>query len=102
MNNKISNPKVEVSNTKEMNDLDYLNDVLESTKNLVCNYSTTLNEASNNAFYEKLKEIFNETSIIQRDLFNLMFQKGWYALEKADNEKITEAFNKYSQEIEQI
>lgn len=102
MNNKISNPKVEVPTTKEMNDLDYLTDVLETTKNMVNNYSLALNEVSNNTLYEIYKQIFDETSTIQRDLFDLMFQKGWYALEKAEEQKINEAQTKFSKQFEQL
>lgn len=99
---KISNPKTEVPMTKEMNDLDYLTDALETTKNMVSNYSLALNEASNNTLYERVKQIFDETSIIQRDMFDLMFQKGWYALEEAEEQKVTEAFNKFINQYEQL
>ncbi len=102
MNNKISNPKTEVPNTKEMNDLDYLSDVLEMTKNMVNNYSYALNEASNNTLYEAYLQIFEETSNIQRDLFDLMFQKGWYCLEKAEEQKIEETKTKFNKQLEQM
>ncbi len=99
---KIANPKEEVPTTKEMNDLDYLTDVLETTKNLVSNYSIALNEASNNTLYETFKQIFDDTSIIQRDMFDLMFQKGWYSLEEAEVQKKMEAYNKYSSQADQL
>ncbi len=102
MNNKICNPKTEVPTTKDMNDLDYITDVLETIKNMVHNYSLALNEASNNTLYEEYKNIFDETSTIQRDLFDLMFQKGWYCLEEADNQKITESLNKYNNQLDQL
>ena len=41
-NNKISNPKTEVPSTTEMNDLNYITDILESVKNMVNNYSYAL------------------------------------------------------------
>lgn len=102
MNNKISNPKTEVPNIKEMNDLDYLSDVLEMTKNMVNNYSYVLNEASNNTLYEAYLQIFEETSNIQRDLFDLMFQKGWYCLEQAEEQKIEETKTKFNKQLEQL
>lgn len=102
MNNKMSNPKTEVPATREMNDLDYVSDVLETTKNMVNNYSYSLNEASNNALYEILLQIFEETSNIQRDLFDLMFQKGWYCLEKAEEQKIEETKTKFNKQLEQM
>lgn len=99
---KINNEKTEVEETKEMNDLNYLSDILESTKNMVKNYSCALTEASNTTLYKILAKIFNETSLIQRDLFNLMFEKGWYTLETAPNSATTKAYDKFSKQVEQL
>ncbi len=101
-NNMIQNPKTEVPNTPEMNDKDYLNAMLESTKNIVNNYSYALNEASNDTLYETIKTIFDETSRVQRGLYNLAFQHGWYSIEKAEIQKISQKFNEYQQEISQL
>ena len=60
--NKVTNPKVEVPKTTDMNDENYLNDLLESLKNMVNNYSYALNEASNRPLYDVIKTIFDETS----------------------------------------
>jgi len=102
MNNKISNPITEVPNGIEMNDKDYLNSILECTKNLVNNYSYALNEASNDYIYEVIKNIFDETSRMQRGLYNLAFKHGWYQLEKAEATKINQEYNKLSTELNQL
>ena len=47
MNNKIQNPKIELDSSIEMNDENYLNDILETEKNMSFNFTYDLNEASN-------------------------------------------------------
>lgn len=102
MNNKLQNPKVEVLETMEMNDENYLNDLLETEKNMSVNMTIALNEASNEELFEKLYEMFSDIKQAQRDLFELAFRKGWYSLEKAENTKITEEYNKLSKCLNQL
>ena len=100
--NKVMNPKVEVPSTVDMNDKDYLNDLLECLKNMVNNYSYALNELSNRELYDKIKPIFDKTSNLQRLFFDYAFQRGWYELEKADAQKITEAYQKYNGQVQEM
>lgn len=102
MNNKIQNPKTEVLETMEMNDENCLNDILETIKNMSNNLSISLNEASNETLYNKLKKIFDEVKILQRELFELSFSLGWYKLEKADNTKINEKQQELSPKLNQL
>jgi len=99
---KICNEKVPVESGKAMNDLDFLTDILVSVKNMVNNYSYVLNEVSNNKLYDTFQTIFIETSLIQRDLFELMFIKGWYCLEEAEQQKIDETYTKYSNQMSEL
>jgi spore coat protein CotF len=82
--------------TIEMNDKDILTDILISEKNMSNSYSIALNEISNDFLYKPLLNIFTETQRVQRDLFELMFSKGWYQLEKAEKNKIVQKYNEYS------
>ena len=43
--------------------------------------------------------MFNEYSSLQREVFELMFRKGWYVLEKADNNKIDSKYQCLNQEF---
>lgn len=95
MNQKIENPKTEVPTSIEMNDKDMLNAILEIEKNLSINMTTTLNEASNETLYEELFPMFEDIKDKQRKLFELAFKKGWYSLEQAEEQKITAAYNKH-------
>ncbi|MCI8777604.1 MAG: spore coat protein [Bacilli bacterium] len=102
MNQKIENPKVEVPETIEMNDRDYINDILETEKNMSDNLSIALNEASNNTLYEEILMLFIEIKNSQRELYNMMFKKGWYSLEKAEENKVTQKCNELSQKLNQL
>lgn len=93
-NNKVQNQKVEVPSTSEMNDKDYLNDILETEKNMSVNMDIALNEASNEFLYKELYLLFEQIRESQRNLFELAFSKGWYVLEKAQMNKINEELNK--------
>lgn len=102
MNNKISNPKTEVPETKEMNDKDYITTVLTIEKAMVKDYAVALTEASNNDLYEDYCDMFNDVSDLQREIYNLMFKKGWYCLEQSDQNKITQKLNMIGQEFQQL
>ena len=90
---KITNPKVEVSNTIYLNDKDYMNRTLTSLKELAKNYVIALTEASNEALYNKYFNHYKEVAKMQRYVYELMFQNGWYELETADKNKITSKYN---------
>lgn len=100
--NKVQNEKVEVPKGLELNDENYLNDILSSLKCLVSNYAYVLNESSNISYYNVIKQIFDETSRLQRDFFDALFQRGWYTLEKAEQQKIDETINKLQPQLEEM
>ena len=102
MNNKIHNLKQEVPSSKDMNDKDYLTTILNVEKMLVKNYAISLTEASNSSLYNDYYDMFNEISGIQREIYNLMFKKGWYELEDANDNKIEEKLNTLEQEFKDL
>ena len=100
--NMVSNPETEVPKNQEMNDCDYLNDILSTEKSLSSNYVIAMNEASNNDLFEEIGNICMETKSTARDLFNLQFKKGWYRLEKADVNKINTISQEYEQKLNEL
>ena len=100
--NRVQNVKIEVPSTIELNDENYLNDILSSLKCLVSNYACVLNEASNMSYYSIIKNIFDDTSLLQREFFDSLFQRGWYCLEKAEQQKISETINKLQPKLEEM
>ncbi|WP_053218736.1 spore coat protein [Virgibacillus senegalensis] len=93
---KVQNPETQVPKTPQMNERDFVNDVLATEKYLTGAYSIALNEVSNQGLYQDLARIFKETQDCQRNLYNLMFKHGWYSLEAADQQKIQQAYQQFS------
>ena len=93
MNNKVQNPKIELDSSIEMNDENYLNDILETEKNMSVNFTYALNEASNETLFNEIYEMFKQIKEAQRNLFELSFRKGFYTLEKAETNKINDEYN---------
>ncbi|MCR2823097.1 spore coat protein [Lederbergia panacisoli] len=94
--NKIQNPATQVPKTPQMNDRDFLNDMLSTEKYMTQAYTTALHEASHQHLYDDLLSIFTETQQMQRDIFNLMFQKGWYKMEVQDTQKIQQSYQQHT------
>jgi len=101
-NNKISNPKVEVPSGIELNDKDYANSLLSCLKEMVKNYAVSLTEASNEYLYNKYKQEFDTYLSLEREVYEIMFRKGWYSLEKAETNKISEKLNCMEQELNSL
>lgn len=102
MNNKISNTKTEVPNTTKMNDKDYITTILSMEKQIVKDYAVAMTEASNDDLYNDYHDMFDDASELQREIYNLMFKKGWYCLEMAEDNKIMQKINTLQQEISQL
>ena len=92
---KIQNPESQVPKTPEMNERDFINDLLTTEKYMTTSYTMALHEASHKGLYEDLMTIFTETQNSQRDLYNLMFQKGWYSIEAADQQKLQQSYQQF-------
>ena len=102
MNNKITNPEVEVPKSSNLNDKDYLNILLTSLKELSKNYTISMTEASNEYLFAKYNKTFEKIINLQRETFELMFKKGWYELEEANDNKIEEKLNTLEQEFKDL
>lgn len=100
--NKVQNEKIEVPKSLDLNDENYLNDILISLKDLVSNYACVLNEASNMNYYNVVKQLFDETSTLQRNFFDGLFERGWYCLEQVENTKILETIQKLQPKLSEM
>lgn len=98
-NNQISNPKTEVPKGTGINDKDYMNSLLSCLKEMVKNYAIALTEASNETIYNEYKTMFDNYSNLQREVFEIMFRKGWYSLEKAETLKVNNKYQTLNQEF---
>jgi hypothetical protein len=97
----IKNPQSgQMPNVKgpEMNERDFMNDILATEKYLTDNLNIFTREASNQVLHQEIVNILNETHIAARNLFNEMFKKGWYSLTAAKQpeiQQIAEQFQNY-------
>lgn len=102
MNNSISNPKTEVPKGTNLNDKDYMNSLLGTLKEMVKNYVVALTEASNENLYNEFKTMFDEYSALQREVYETMFRKGWYTLEKSEQQKLDNKYQTLNQEFKDL
>lgn len=101
-NNKINNPKTEVPTGVALNDKDYITSLLTCLKEMERNYAIVMSEASNESLYDEYRNIFLKIADLQRQVYELMFRKGWYSLEKAPKQKITEKEKMLSTEYQDL
>lgn len=102
MGKEISNTMIEVEEGIELNDKDYISDMLTTLKAIVKDYTVALTEASNETLFSKYKKMYDKLLNLQRETFETMFRCGFYKLEEADATKITEKCQTLSQEKEKI
>ncbi|PLT35422.1 spore coat protein [Bacillus sp. V5-8f] len=98
-NSKIANPQTgELPKTKgpDMNDRDFLNDGLAMCKYLTDSLNIAVREASHKELFADMVQILNETHDSCREMYNLMFQHGWYKLEAEEQKKIDQAYKQFS------
>lgn len=72
-----------------------LTDALASQKYVTENYNTFANECSNPAVKNEFMSILNEEHQIQFEVFSEMHKRGWYPLQQADQQKISQTKQKY-------
>lgn len=101
-NNQISNPQKEVPTGIKMNDKDYANSLLSCLKEMSKNYTIAMTEVSNESLYQKYNNVFNQILTLQREVYEMMFRKGWYILEKADNQKTSSKLQMLQQELQSL
>jgi len=102
MNNEIKNEKTNVPTGTALNDKDYLNSLLCSLKELVKNYATVLTEVSNETLYQEYETMFLEYAHLQREVYELMFRRGWYVLEPAEEQKVQNKYQTLNQEFSNL
>ncbi|PAE19175.1 hypothetical protein CHH80_17975 [Bacillus sp. 7504-2] len=79
-----------------MNERDFINDGLSTCKYLTDSLNIAVREASHDQLYQDFLQILEETHQTSRELFNLMFKKGWYKLEAAEQQKVDQAYQQFS------
>lgn len=99
---KIGNAVVEVPKGIELNDKDYSVYLLSTLKEMEKNYAIAMTEASNEYLYQIYKDTFDSLSSLQRELYILIFQKGWYQFESLDSNKIREKYQLFEKDYKEL
>lgn len=102
MNRQICNPEVEVPSGIAFNDKDYMNALLSTLKELEKNLAITLTECSCEELYQQYFNLFSSVAKLQREAYEIMFRKGWYILEKAEQNKIDQKLQMLSKEFNRL
>ena len=79
-----------------MNDQERIADLLCSEKKMSANYDTFASECVNVALRDDFLNIFSRGHQTQTDLFKLAQSKGWYQVEQAPQNKVSQAYTRFS------
>jgi len=82
--------------TPALNDRDRLNDMLLTEKYLTDGFNVFAREASHQSLHRDVMHVLNQTHQAARDLFNLMFEKGWYTLDAEQPSHIAQQQQKFT------
>lgn len=102
MADKVCCREVVVNKTKEMNERDYLVDILSSEKDIVKNMCVALTEASNIRLHEDLLGFFEEVRKLQVEAYELAWNKGWYKLEEALKNKVLQTQKELQKKYDEL
>jgi spore coat protein CotF len=80
-----------------VNDRDRMQDLLAQEKYLTAGYNVSAIEASHDELHQVLMQNLNDCHQLQRQVFNLMFKKGWYKLPVADAQSAAHAQSQFEQ-----
>ena len=102
MASKVCCNETKVSSTLDMNDRDYLNDILYNEKTILVNTATALTEASNDKLKKDILKFFETIEQLQRETYELAWNNGWYVLEESDKTKITQKEKELQKKLDEI
>ncbi len=75
-----------------------LKDCLDSQKHISANYNTFAGECANEQLRSAFLNILDDEHRIQADIFTDMSTNGWYPVTPAEQQKIQQTRQKYSQQ----
>lgn len=101
-NNKVCCEEVKVEENLDLNDRDYLNDLLYNEKSILNNTITALLEASNESIREEFLDFFNIIDKIQATTYELAWNNGWYTLEQAEKTKINQKAKELQKKLDEL
>lgn len=82
-----------------MKDQEMMTDLLLTEKKMSGNYNEYASECVNVQLRDTFVAILTEGHRIQTDLFKTAQQKGWYQVEQAPEQKVSQAQQKFTNQI---
>ena len=79
-----------------MNDQERMTDFICSEKKMSANYDTFASECVCLPLRDDFLNILNQSHQIQTDLFKMAQSKGWYQVEQAPQNKVSQAYTRFS------
>ena len=79
-----------------MNDQERITDFLCSEKKLSANYDSFASECVSLPLRNDFLNLINQSHTTQTELFQLAQTRGWYQVEQAPQNKISQAYTKFS------
>lgn len=79
----------------QMGDMEMINDSIASQKLISDTYNTYANECATPNLRDDFLNILKDEHQIQADLFTEMQKRGWYQVSPADQNKVTQAKQKF-------
>ena len=101
-NNKICCDETKVDATLDLNDRDYLNDILYNEKTITVNTATALTEASNEKLQKEIFNIFETVKTLQAETYELAWNLGWYTLEESQDTKEKKKEKELTQKLDEL
>ena len=83
----------------QFNEQDKATDLLQSEKYLAGCYNSYLLEAATPEVKQCLSGLLNDTHSMQQRLFEDMNSRGWYPVTKAEDQKVTQAKQKFAAKV---
>lgn len=103
MSNKtLQNETKIIIKNANMNDMDYLINILNNEKSLAKNYTIANTEMSNQHLHKEINKLLNDTLKQSFTLFELLFEYGWYKLDIAEELKVNTITNEYENRLNEI
>lgn len=81
--------------SKQMSDVEMMNDSIASQKLISSSYDTYANECATPNLRDEFLNILKDEHQIQAEIFTEMQKRGWYQIKPADQQQVQQAKQKY-------
>lgn len=102
MNKELFNEKKTILENSDLNEKDYITLMLDIEKKMAKDFVVAMEEASNKELFNDYYDMFDAIINSQREFYEVMFRKGWYKLEVAEEQKIQKKLDFLTNQMSQL